>query len=349
MTILRSIIRSVFQCVYAIYSLVRKKENILFIYSNNSRQFRNMDLLQSALKKYFVSVKVIDASLTISNIKEIASAQIIFLDQTTKITSTIRIFNKTKVIQIWHAGGAYKCVGFDAWNGTRADLNRIKRIHGNNDYIVTSDKKLTPIYAQAFNLKQERVLPIGLLRSDQYFNLKIDHSEKVVLFAPTFRTNKSGLRYLSYGKEEILQLKTKLENIGYRLALRLHPSIKNIKISGILDWSNDPLEEILPKTSLLITDYSSIIFDYCIFPGATFWLIPDVREYKKERGTYFDPVDFFPRYSATTIEDLVNKINAPFEQNNQVLREEFMSECDGHSIERMVKFVNFLIKQEKNK
>ena len=349
MSILRSVIRSIYQGIYNIYSLFQKKESILFIYSNNSSQFRNLDLLHSALKHRFRLIKVIDSSLTIANIKEVSSAKIIFLDQTTKITSSIRIDEKTKVIQIWHAGGAYKRVGFDAWNGTKRDFERIKRIHGNNDYIVTTDKKLIPIYARAFNLREECVLPIGLLRSDLYFKLQIERSEKVVLFAPTFRTSKSGIRYFSYNEKDILELKSKLERVGYKLALRLHPSIKNIKLAGVLNWSNKPLEEILPKTSLLITDYSSIIFDYCIFSGAIFWLITDVQGYRQERGTYFDPLSLFPDYSATSIKELVNKISKHFELNNHILRSQFMGECDGHSIERMVKFINFLIEQEKNK
>lgn len=262
------------------------------------------------------------------------------IDQTTKLTSNVVLRPSTKILQVWHAGGAFKKIAFDACNGTEDDISRIQRIHGQTDYIVVSDFNLIKIYANAFRLPVTNVLPFGIPRTDTYSlgTGKRDNS-RIVLFAPTFRTPVKGMRSNIYSREKIYQLQKKLKEIDYSLAIRLHPSLGSTNFENILDWSSLPLQDALQKSSAIITDYSSVIFDYSLFPGRTFWLLEDFESYSLERGVYFNPLVKYPNYASKSIDDLVNKILTSKKENNYVIREEFMSSCDGNATLRVVEFI----------
>lgn len=106
---------------------------------------------------------------SISTLWTIAHAKIILLDQSSKILSNIIISKDTIVIQLWHSGGLYKKVGFDAFRrgyDYQSEYKRVQRIHGQINYFVISDSKLIQYYANAFNLKNEQIIPLGLARTD---------------------------------------------------------------------------------------------------------------------------------------------------------------------------------------
>ena len=328
---------------YLAFSKLFTAQEIVLVYSNHSDKFNNLTALAQALRRKQIRFVEISAELSIKNVFLLSRSSIVIVDQTTPLLSNIALNKKTKLIQVWHAGGAFKKVGFDASNGTIRDLKRIKRIHGNTSYIVISDKSLTSTYSSAFRIPFECVLPFGLLRSDLYKGkTKTVDSGKIVLWAPTFRTDKNRKRYCPITPEEVNFLQAKLLEKGLVLAIRLHPSLEWNSSFNALNWGNKSLIECIQESGTIITDYSSIIFDFSLLGGRIFWHIKDKLEYAQERGLYFDPEKMFPDFVSHTLEDLILNILLIKHENAQELKDVFMSACDGHACDRMIEFIYFL-------
>lgn len=328
---------------YIVLSNLFNPQKITLVYSGNSKKFNNLGTLAQALRQHQISFIETTAELSLKNIYLLSRSKIILVDQTTPLLSNITLAKKSKLIQVWHAGGAFKKIAFDACNGTIKDLKRIKRIHGNTNFIVTSDKSLTSIYSSAFRIPFNCVLPFGLLRSDLYQGKKKTIlSKKIVLWAPTFRTNSDRKRYCPITPEEVNFLQAKLLDKGFILAIRLHPSLEWNTNFNALNWKDKSLLECIQESGTIITDYSSIIFDFSILGGRIFWYIKDKDEYSRERGVYFDPEKMFPNFVSHNTQDLIYKILSTKHENAKELREIFMGACDGHACDRMVKFIHSL-------
>lgn len=343
---LRIIRRLFFQCIYILGCRVNIQDKLVVVYSNSSEHFQNLPALCNVFKKNSINHIVIDSSLTISNVCTLSKARVLCIDQATELTSNLVLIDTTEVIQIWHAGGAYKKVGYDASDGSIRDLKRIKRIHGNTKWIVTSSWNLVDIYSKAFMLPKNRVLPLGLIRTDAYFNINDNKcaSAKIILYAPTFRTNRDNTRYVKGVELVVNSLSSYFGPLGYQVAVRLHPSVhNNLNLVNCYDWTNKPLLDCLSEVGILVTDYSSVFFDYSLFDGRVFWYLPDRMAYSRERGTYFDPLVEFPDYSATNIKDLLLKITENCESNTEQIKRRYMDCCDGKTGARLLSLINKFI------
>lgn len=334
-------LRLIAKFLYLTFSFFTKRDLVILISSSSSTAFRNLPILAKALEFRGVKFRVLDSVISVENIYYLSKSKVVCIDQATKLTSNLRLRKSVEVIQLWHAGGAYKKFGFDACDGTFQDRKRIERIHGNTSWVITSSNNVRNVYAKAFGLPLEKVLPFGLLRTDQYFSIKNKkRNKRVVLFAPTFRTTNENRRYIKKLDATLSGLQRALSGTDYKLAVRLHPSISNECIlNTVLEWSNRPLIDCLSETEVLITDYSSIFFDFSIFDGRIFWYLPDKEEYEFERGLYFNPLLEYPDYSATTISTLAELIKKNQVQNCPLIRKRFMDACDGRSTTRIVEFI----------
>ena len=105
-------------------------------------------------------------------------------------------------------------------------------------------------------------------------------------------------------------------------------------------------EDLFPVTSILITDYSSILFDYSLFRKPFILFTPDLEEYKKTRGFYVD-IESFPAPLAKTEEELerilVDKTYFDYsEQDYEDFYTEYMGACNGNSIDNILNEVKSL-------
>lgn len=341
----KQLLRLAAQSIYRLCALITKKDCVTLIYSKNSIAFENLPVLAKALELRGVKYRIIDSKISLKNIYLLSQANVVCLDQATYLTSNLRMCKSVKVVQLWHAGGAYKKVGYDACNGTIEDRERIDRIHGNVDWIITSSINVKGIYAKAFALPEERVLPLGMLRTDVYFSTrKKSNSGRVILFAPTFRTNSFNRRYTKNINSVIDEFERLLTGTDYELAIRLHPSVADaVAFRSARDWSSRSLIECLSEASVLVTDYSSILFDYSLFDGRIFWYIPDHQSYETERGLYFDPFDEYPEYSSDNLADLIKRIKSNRINNCKLIRRKYMDACDGESARRICNFIQSLL------
>ena len=262
---------------------------------------------------------------------------------------------ETKVIQLWHSGGLLKKMGYD----TKDDIPKYYRgnVTANYDLVTVSAPVCVPVWESALRLPKNITKATGLSRTDMYFDDNWNEEcrnqfyeiypeakgKKVVLYAPSFSGNASDPR--CDGIELGLVEEMKKFSGEWFLIVSLHPHLRK-KYPEYFEgnYGKLPTEKILPVTNLLITDYSSVLFDYAIYKKPFILFCPDIKEYKKSRGLYAD-VNTFPAPFTDSIEGLGEIMaNKSFYEYDEESFEEFcklyMGECDGHSSERILEECN---------
>ena len=143
----------------------------------------------------------------------------------------------------------------------------------------------------------------------------------------------------------------KLTSQKYVLLVRKHPEtefIKNIDNKKIIDVSRYPdMQELLVCADVLISDYSSCMFDFMLSRKPCFIYATDIEEYNNERGFYY-PLETTPFPIATNNEELINNIKNFDYEKYKIKVEEFLKEkgCieDGHASERVVELIKKIMK-----
>lgn len=207
----------------------------------------------------------------------------------------------TKVIQVWHAGGALKEFGVDVHPPNREVENGF--IHKYYDFVIVgSDAAIKP-YASALRTPEERVLPLGVARTDFFFNdaqmadarrrILAAHPElvgrKIVMYAPTFRGH--GLGKQPGQRLDATQLRAALPD-EYALVHKTHPVFDASLIDAhgydAVIGAEFDINELFTITDVLISDYSSSIFEYALLHKPLILLVDDLEEYSADPGLYLD-------------------------------------------------------------
>lgn len=255
---------------------------------------------------------------------------------------------KTVVVQLWHSGGLLKKFAYDAKDDIPSDNG--KNIFRNYSWITVSAPACVPVLAEAMRLPEEQFYPTGISRTDHYYDAKyLDGcrnsfyqkypdaaGKKIVLWAPTFRGNAAN-PYVC-GIDDILQLEEALPE-DYVLIVKLHPHLKIEEQWRVWDL---PTEQLLPITDLLITDYSSIVFDYVLFERPFVLFAPDLEQYQKERGFYIDYYSLPGRHvgDGKNLLAAVCRLTTPEEQMAlRQCREYHMKCCDGQATHRIAQMI----------
>lgn len=211
-------------------------------------------------------------------------------------------------IQTWHGPLALKMVEKDAADTLTRIYNKKASIDSRNaDYFVSSSKWTTELYRNAFCFNKD-VIEEGTPRNDIFFDIKkckeidrkvrdaykISKESRIVLYAPTFRQNMD-ISVYKYDYDSVIKEFEKRFNGNCVLLVRLHPNIAKessaLKLDGkkIIDATMYPdMQELLIASDILITDYSSSMFDFGIMGKACILYAPDIKMYLKERKMYFD-------------------------------------------------------------
>ncbi|MCD7884461.1 MAG: CDP-glycerol glycerophosphotransferase family protein [Lachnospiraceae bacterium] len=217
---------------------------------------------------------------------------------------------ETMVVQLWHACGMLKKIAYEA----KDDIPKGYRgnMFGNYTYMTVSAGACIAPHERAMRLAPGRTFATGISRTDFYFdeawNAKCrehfyaEHPEaqgrRIILWAPTFRGNAANPRL--EGLEEVRRIVGRQAGGAY-LIIKAHPHIdRHEKVSNC----EIPTEELLPVADLLITDYSSILFDWLLYRKPMILYTPDLPEYEAARGFFMD-FRSIPFPIAQTEEELV--------------------------------------------
>lgn len=289
------------------------------------------------------------------------------------ITSKIIIFNnmlpsylvkrKNQIyMQTWHGGGAYKKIDVVFKNvKSYFRKKRVSNILENIDYVISSCKKFTSVFKDDTRIINAEYLEIGLPRNDIFFdaekmekskvkvnkNYDIDDCYKTVVYAPTLRYAKN----YSTDIDTVLLLKNLEKKFGNKffLLLRVHPhthdKVFNTDTSNrCIDVSNySDMQELLCTADILITDYSSCMWDYSFTYKPCFIFATDIETYKQEHD-FHTPISEWPFPIATNNEELAENI-LRFDHDEYIKKvkkhhHDLGSFENGHATERVVKLIN---------
>ena len=351
-----ALIRLFWNIVYNCISLFVSCRGILLYTGLKNDKYGNISSIANYLNEKNISFKTLNAvelkSNRLRSIIKIAQSKVIVIDSASP-AGLIKLRDTTYLINCWHACGAYKKIAFDAKRvhfDPEKEERRIRRLHRCISYFICSSDKVASIFAKAFKEEKSKFLPLGVPRTDTlYRTAAAKPTIPTILYAPTFRTRDNNRTLPDPPDSSVLlpALRDAL-SIDVRLAYRGHPTCFHEQINGWEDWSNLPQFEALQKASLLITDYSSIFFDYLFYKRPIIFYVPDYKYYtENERQLYFSPFEMFPDSVCTDIISLQNTIIHLFNKNIDYSNfwNLYMASCDGNSTERVCDLIMNLIRK----
>lgn len=277
------------------------------------------------------------------------------------------------LVNLWH-GIPLKQIEFDVETG---DLYKWYRtgwsylymffkpyIFKRPDFVLSTSGKVSEIFSSAFRIESERCLSLGYPRNDIFFNnnnmiytdeytkkliLQTDeyHSKgnKILIYMPTWRSNNKN--FFNDAIPDFEQLNHILKKYLLMMYIKPHPMTNQIEetYSNILFIK--PFEDIyplLPVSDYLITDYSSIYFDYLLLDKEIIFYPFDYTEYLNEdRKLYFDYNEVIPGEKVYTFEKLLDTLSIltdlDFSKERQVIKNEFWRFQDGDSSSRIYEYI----------
>ena len=298
-------------------------------------------------------------------IRDIADAGLVFISDSSEVIACLPMNKETKVIQLWHACGAFKKFGMSTaeliFGEDRKTLLKYP-YHGNYSLVTVSSPEIVWAYEEAMSLKDKGVVqPVGVSRTDVFYDEEYKRKarerviktcpavgdKKIILYAPTFRGRVAAAKTPVELDVGAFYKKYKDE---YVLLIKRHPFTKKAypipeEASGFAyDVTNElAIEDLLITADICITDYSSIVFEYSLFLRPMLFLAHDLDEYYDWRGFYYDYMDFVPGPICRNNYELMNeldKISIGFDKTKiEGFRDKYMSACDGRATDRIMEFI----------
>jgi CDP-ribitol ribitolphosphotransferase / teichoic acid ribitol-phosphate polymerase len=267
----------------------------------------------------------------------LARADTIVIDAQNGALDRIRGLDAGMVI-LWHAATTIKTIGYSRIGRPRS-LDPWSLTYKTLTYAIANGDHDVPIFAEAFGIPEERVVPTGHPRLDRFFDeayraravqstledFPEARGRMVILFAPTWRyaaadwrnpgTGPAGRTYdlsvLDYAR--LYDVCVEKDAV---FIIRLHPSVSRplgiptAYRDRILDGSTTVMDapDLLFVTDLLITDYSSIVLEYSIQRRPVLLFPYDLAEYQADRDVYAPYEEFAPGRIVLTFDALLDAI-----------------------------------------
>lgn len=244
-------------------------------------------------------------------------------------------FRKNQIIiNTWHGGGPYKKTGASA-SSNKFHIKEFKMNSKKTTYMLSTSKNFDEFEAKALYMDKEKLIKTGSPRNDvffenqqkiidsvkKYFNIPLD--KKIILYAPTFRdisidtNSKRVLGSITLDYKSVVTEFNKKFGGDWVIAFRLHPRLNNeINLpNDVLNFSLYPdMQELLLAADAVITDYSSLMWDFSLTGKPCLLYADDIEEYEKTRGFYM-PSYKWPYPLAHNNDELAQNIKT-FDINN---------------------------------
>ena len=274
------------------------------------------------------------------------TSEVMFCSVNSRDLNPFCIGPKTKLIQLWH-GLPLKKIGYDV---KITGLKRLKRwlrqkTVDNYSGIISPSSLFDKIFMSAFNMPEEKIIRSPYPRCVGMFQLENSQTKlkkmygvlsgkKVALYLPTHRDEGKSITVISDTVSELVKHDNLLEKLDLQIIVKLHfydlKFIDHLKSSKnvILIYENIDIYPLLAISDSLVTDYSSVIFDYYYLNKPIIIHAPDVFEYKrKNRDLYLDICNIFSPDSET-VEELLDQLESSV-INNQSGELVFQSQNSG--------------------
>lgn len=260
-------------------------------------------------------------------------------------------------LNTWH-GTPLKSLGRDM-KGSKGQYKNIQRNMLQATHLINPNKYTMDIMLKSHDIDgiySGSALDCGYPRADLTINcdknklrkeLKIAEDKKVILYAPTWRGEVGNVENNIYKLIDDFK-KIQTESTDYVVLFRVHPLVmKYMKKSEIKKYivpEYIDTNELLSIVDVLITDYSSIMFDYLITNKPMLFYINDIKEFSKSRGYYLS-VEDLPGKTCLTIEELIESIkdieniSRAYKESYNKYLEKYCYNDDGNATNRVVDMI----------
>lgn len=330
--------------------------NFEFVY-NKIKDDKNLDinfLFNTKSFRYMTRKEIDDFA------EACATSKVIILDEFTPQIHLIDIKPETKIVQLWHACGAFKTFGFTRL-GKPKGSPQPTRMHRNYDYVTVSSEYCKKCHSEGFGIATKNVIPTGIARTDIFFDEEYKENfrkkfyseypnlkdKKIILFAPTFRGDiKQTARY----PMELFDINEVCETLGedYAVIIKHHPFItekhpipEEYK-DRVIDLSESTeINDLLFVSDVIISDYSSLVFEASLLNIPMLFYAYDLQAYIKSRDFYFDFKLYIPGKICTSLYTLLEAIKEEDFETEKIerFRNMFFDNLDGKSSERIAELI----------
>jgi CDP-ribitol ribitolphosphotransferase len=289
----------------------------------------------------------------------LARADVIVLDDYQPVIYRVDVAADVRIVQLWHASGAFKTVGYSRI-GKVGGPEPWSRAHKNYTHATVSSTHDVEYYAEAFGIPEARVVPTGIPRMDRYFDETLRAAGRAaaldafpqtrdrftILFAPTFRGQSprdasydpawidyDALHALALEKEAVVVFKM---HPFVREPLAIPEAYRDRLIDGTA--TDVDVNDLLFAVDLLITDYSSIVFEYSVLGRPMLFYVPDLEDYLASRDVYVPFEAFVPGRIVRTFGELTAAIrdDAYEVEKAAVFASRHFAHLDGSSTDRVI-------------
>lgn len=292
-------------------------------------------------------------------IKKLARCNIIFLDDHAPILDWLKLGPTTRVIQLWHAGAGFKSSGYSRWG--HLGCPSPTSCHRQYKYGISGSRHIGKFFSEVFGINDAKILPTGMPRMDEYLDPEYQKAtleklyqqypvckgKKVILFAPTYRGK--GRRDAHYPYEMIdFDRLYRFCGEEYVVLFKMHPwvleavPIREEHRDVFLDVNQYPnINDLFYLTEILITDYSSNIFEFSLMKKPMIFFAFDKIQYSFSRGFHRDYEEAAPGKVCYTFDDVMQALEQKDYEYEKVERyvDLHFDYIDSHASDRVIDWV----------
>ena len=369
----------VFRLLFNSFKLFPQKKKSVFVASFGVNVLYTLKELEKQTEEQIIILKVPSCKITykdapnrkqlhltalspiewVQSIYHLATCRKIFVDNYFGFLAVTQFKPNTECIQLWHATGAIKQFGLkdlSIENRSAKAYERFKQVYQRFDHVVVGSENMANIFREGFGVSKQQILRTGIPRTDFFFDsfakeevietlrlqLPAIKEKKVILYAPTYRDNELTVTDL---KLNIDKMYKELKD-DYVLFLRLHPAV-SVELSNdypdfVFNVSKDyNINHLMIITDILISDYSSIPFEFSILNKPMIFFAYDIDEYAETRGFWDNYDKLVPGPIVENTDDLIEILKT--DDFDMKLINDFYNEwnqySDGNSSERLIKAI----------
>ena len=369
----RNFMRGIYQIMHKYHTAYSKKSGVLFLSEQSNTISANLKAVRdrmvrrglgqdyrifesyrrterSGIKKYIQWFDVVN---------KLARADYVFIDDHAPFLDWFVLNKDTTLVQLWHAGAGFKSSGYSRWGhlGSPGPYN----CHRQYTYGIAGSKKIRHFFSEVWGINDSMVLPTGMPRMDEYLDKEYQHQKKrelynqfpmckekkVILFAPTYRGNNQAQAGYPYHMINFSELYDVCRD-KYMVLFKMHPWVKEpVPIPDafkkqFIDVSKYPnINDLFYITDLLITDYSSNIFEYSLMGKPMLFFAFDYAAYSFTRGFHRNYREAAPGKVCDTFASLIEAIkneNFESEKVEKYVKQHF-DYFDTHAADRVLDWI----------
>ena len=274
------------------------------------------------------------------------------------------------VVQLWHTPALLRKTGYAIGKrGTVGEIVDRRIVHKNYTDVAASSSYVKNTLASVFNCSEDIVHGWGCAETDVYFDdafiqksradlIKLVpnlgsqiRQRKILLYAPTYRGESEETAY-THRMLDLLLLK-RLLGEQFVFLIKMHPFIKEGTLVSqdlrelVHDFAFEvpgsvPIDTALCGSDMLITDYSTILFQYSLLARPMIFYAFDFEQYTRRRPLFYDYATFVPGpivYDTEQLGQAVLQQETEFDpEKMRHFARKFMGGCDGHSTDRIIHY-----------